>query len=64
MLQTYRGASPNFTYLVLRNALWGNDFTGSVFARRHLMKLILDKLLRQRDSLIIYNKIEQVFGDN
>ncbi len=41
-------------------ALWGNDFAGSVFARRHLMKLISDGLLRQRNGLMIYNKIERV----
>ncbi len=33
---------------------------GSVFARRHLMKLISDRLLRQRNGLMIYNKIERV----
>ncbi len=27
-------------------ALWGNDFAGSIFARRHLTKLISDRLLR------------------
>ncbi len=41
-------------------ALWGNDFAGSVFARRHLTKLISDRLLRQRNGLMIYNKIERV----
>ncbi len=41
-------------------ALWGNDFAGSVFARRHLTKLISDRLLRQRKILMIYNKIERV----
>ncbi len=41
-------------------ALWGNDFAGSVFAQRHLTKLILDMPLRQRDGLMIYNKIERV----
>ncbi len=41
-------------------ALWGNDFAGSVFARRHLTKLILDRLLRQHNGLMIYNKIERV----
>jgi len=29
-------------------ALSGNDFIGSVCAQRHIMKLILDRLLRQR----------------
>ncbi len=42
------------------DALWGNDFAGSVFARRHLMKLISDRLLRQHNGLMIYNKIERV----
>ncbi len=41
-------------------ALWGNDFSGSVFARMHLTKLISDRLLRQRNGLMIYNKIERV----
>ncbi len=41
-------------------ALCGNDFGGSVFARRHLTKLISDRLLRQRNGLMIYNKIEWV----
>ncbi len=41
-------------------ALWGNDFAGSVFARRHHTKLISDRLLRQRNGLMIFNKIEQV----
>ncbi len=41
-------------------ALWGNDFAGSVFAWRHLTKLISDRLLRQRNGLMIYNKIERV----
>ncbi len=41
-------------------ALSGNDFKGSVFARRHLIKQILDRLLRQRNGLMIYNKIERV----
>ncbi len=40
--------------------LWGNDFAGSVFARRHLMKLISDRLLRQCNGLMVYNKIERV----
>ncbi len=39
-------------------ALWGNDFAGSVFPRRHLTKLISDRLLRQRNGLMIYNKID------
>ncbi len=30
------------------------------FARRHLMKLISDRFLRQRSVLMIYNKIERV----
>ncbi len=41
-------------------ALSGNDFKGSVFAQRHLIKQILDRLLRQRNGLMIYNKIERV----
>ncbi len=41
-------------------ALWGNDFACSVFAGRHLTKLISDRLLRQRNDLMIYNKIEWV----
>ncbi len=41
-------------------ASWGNDFAGSVFAWRHLTKLISDTLLRQRNGLKIYNKIERV----
>ncbi len=41
-------------------ALWGHDFAGSIFARRHLMKLISDRLLRQRNGLMINNKIEWV----
>ncbi len=41
-------------------ALSGNDFKGSVFERRHLIKQILDRLLRQRNGLMIYNKIERV----
>ncbi len=41
-------------------ALSGNDFKGSVFAGRHLIKQILDRLLRQRNGLMIYNKIERV----
>ncbi len=41
-------------------ALSSNDFAGSVFARRYLMKLISDGLLRQRNGLMFYNKIEQV----
>ncbi len=41
-------------------ALSGNDFKGSVFARRHLIKQISDRLLRQRNGLMIYNKIERV----
>ncbi len=40
-------------------ALWGSDFAGGVFAWRHLTKLISDRLLRQRNGLIIYNKIER-----
>ncbi len=40
--------------------IWGNDFTGSVFAQRHFMKLIADRLLRQCNGLMIYNKIERV----
>lgn len=28
-------------------AVCGNDFEGSVFARRHLMKVLSDRLLRQ-----------------
>ncbi len=40
--------------------LWGNDFAGSVFARRHLTKLISERLLRQRNGLMIYNKIDRV----
>ncbi len=43
-------------------ALSGNDFKGSVFARRHLMKLISDRLLRQCNGLMIYNKIERVLA--
>ncbi len=39
-----------------------NDFAGSVFARRHLTKLISDRLLRQCNGLMIYNKIEQIFN--
>ncbi len=41
-------------------ASWGNDFAGSVFAWRHLTKLISDRLLRQCNILMIYNKIEWV----
>ncbi len=41
-------------------ALSGNDLKGSVFERRHLIKQILDRLLRQRNGLMIYNKIERV----
>ncbi len=41
-------------------ALRGNDSAGSVFAQRHLTKLILDRLLRQCNGLMVYNKIEQV----
>ncbi len=41
-------------------ALWGNDFADSVFAQRHLMKLISDRFLRQRNGLMVYNKIEIV----
>ncbi len=41
-------------------ALSGNDFKGSVFAWRHLMKRISDRLLGQRNGLMIYNKIERV----
>ncbi len=40
-------------------ALSGNDFKGSVFARRHLTKLISDRLLRQHNGLTIYNNIER-----
>ncbi len=41
-------------------ASWGNDLAGSVFAWRHLKKLISDRLLRQCNILMIYNKIERV----
>ncbi len=41
-------------------ALWSKDFAGSVFARRHLKKLISDWLLRQCNILMIYNEIEWV----
>ncbi len=37
-----------------------NYFAGSIFARRHLMKLISDKLLRQCKGLMIYNTIKRV----
>ncbi len=54
-------ASENLgSWLAALAALWGNDFAGSVLARRHLTKLISDRILRQRDGLMIYNKIERV----
>ncbi len=34
----------------------GHDFAGSIFARRQLMKLISDRLLRQCNGLMVYNK--------
>ncbi len=40
------------------DALSGNDFVGSVFARRHLMKLISDRLQRQLQQNITN------FGEN
>ncbi len=40
-------------------ALPGNDFKGSVFARRHPAKLISDRLLGQHNGLTIYNNIER-----
>ncbi len=41
-------------------ALWGTEFAGSGFSRRHLKKLFTDRLLRQRNGLMIYNQIERV----
>ncbi len=43
------------------DALSGNDFVGSVFAQRHLVKLISDRLLRQRNDL---QQNRTSFGDN
>jgi len=34
------------------------NFAGRVSARRHLTKLNLDRLLRERNGLMIYSKIE------
>ncbi len=42
-------------------ALSGSDYKGSVIAWRHLVKRISDRLLRERNCLMIYNKIERVF---
>jgi len=41
-------------------AISGNDFVCNVFTRRFLMKLILDRLLKQHKGLMIFNKIERV----
>ncbi len=41
-------------------ALSDNDFAGSVLHERHLTKLISERLLKTRNSLMIYNKIERV----
>uniref|UniRef100_A0A671K6W8 Membrane-associated guanylate kinase, WW and PDZ domain-containing protein 3 n=1 Tax=Sinocyclocheilus anshuiensis TaxID=1608454 RepID=A0A671K6W8_9TELE len=58
-------AGGNKVLLLLRPGLGlvpdhSTDFAGSVFARGHLMKLISDRLLRQHNGLMIYNKIERV----
>ncbi len=41
-------------------ALSDNDFAGSVLHERHLTKLISERLLKTRNGLMIYNKIEWV----
>ncbi len=55
----YFNSLANIYGIVLTPAA-SKNFFGSVFARRHLTKLISDRLLRQRNGLMIYNKIERV----